>query len=124
MGFSYRTFSEELDEEDTQPITDKELREQLRRRRQGLVGQYAGSLYGQVNGETIRKANGLLLQRYGKAVTACSVEELKVQIAWLEKTLGFSGKEEMPNEPTEAENGSKAEFVQAGCFLKRRPKSM
>lgn len=115
IGFGYKTFSEELTAEDTQPITDKELREQLRRRRQGLVGQYAGSLYGQVNGETIRKANGVLLHRYGKAVTACTVEELRVQIAWLEQTLGFAGKE-TPVEQKGDKEDRVAEFVQAGLF--------
>ena len=116
IGFGYKTFSEELTAEDTQPITDKELREQLRRRRQGLVGQYAGSLYGQVNGETICKANGVLLHRYGKAVTACTVEELRVQIAWLEQTLGFAGKEEAPVEQKSDKDDRVAEFVQAGLF--------
>lgn len=117
MGFDYKTFTEELKEEDHHPITDKELREQLRRRRQGLVGQYAGSLYGQVNGETIRKANAQLVQRYGKPVTACSVEELKVQIEWLEKTLGLGQNVAAVSETPVTQSDDGPEFVQVGLFL-------
>ena len=80
------------------------------------MGQYAADRHGQVNGETIRKANALLLQRFGKPVTACSVEELKTQIGWLEKTLGLGVKEREVIESTPEINDNGTEFVQAGLF--------
>jgi len=90
IGFDHDGYLEELDapEEELELLTDKEKREQLRRRRQALVGQYAGKLYGQVNGDTIRQVNGLLLGQYGKPVNQCSIEELERQIRWLEKQIG------------------------------------
>ena len=127
IGFGHNGYSAELDEEvadDTSPVedngelfTEKEKREQLRRRRHGLVNQYAGKLHGQVNGDTIRQVNALLLQRFGKPVNLCSPEELLRQIGWLESTLGLAVEAEKPAEkpPVSLEN-EKVEYVQAGLF--------
>ena len=127
IGFGHNGYSAELDEEvadDNSPVedngelfTEKEKREQLRRRRHGLVNQYAGKLHGQVNGDTIRQVNALLLQRFGKPVNLCSPEELLRQIAWLESTLGLAVEVEKPAEkpPVSLEN-EKVEYVQAGLF--------
>ena len=82
-----------------------------------MVNQYAGKLHGQVNGDTIRQVNALLLQRFGKPVNLCSPEELLRQIGWLESTLGLAVEAEKPAEkpPVSLEN-EKVEYVQAGLF--------
>ena len=89
IGFGHNGYSSTLEETDSpapdadegepELITDKEKREQLRRRRQGLVSQYAGKLHGQVNGDTILQVNATLLQRFGKPVNECSREEIERQ---------------------------------------------
>ena len=116
MGFAHNGYSEELKEEEPEQITDKEKREQLRRRRQGLVGQYAAKLYSQVNGETIRQTNAQLLQKFGKSVNQCNIEELTRQITWLEDKLGLK---EIPPDtvsdgPGKADDAST--FIQGGLF--------
>ncbi|MDQ3247875.1 MAG: DEAD/DEAH box helicase family protein [Chloroflexota bacterium] len=113
IGFGHNGYSESLEAEPVTPITDKEQREQLRRRRQGLVGQYAAKLYGQVNGDTIRQTNALLVQRYGKPVNQCTPEELARQIVWLADELGLVAETPVvePMAPEE-EPG----FVQRGLF--------
>lgn len=116
MGFEYGNYSADLDEDDDEDefeqITDKEKREQLRRRRQGLVQQYAGKVYDSVNGETIRKVNAELLSRYGTPVSKCSIGELEKQIGWLEKRL--KPKPEKESKP-EADS-DEGHWVQAGLF--------
>ncbi len=119
IGFGHNGYSEDLADDGAQPdddrlpITDKEQREQLRRRRQGLVGQYAAKLYGQVNGDTIRQTNAVLLQRYGKPVNQCTIEELHRQIEWLESKLGIvlEAIDAKPAQPDEEPS-----FVQGGLF--------
>ncbi len=119
MGFGYKSYSEDLKPQEIEPITDKEKREQLRRRRQGLVGQYAAVLYGQVNGDTIRQTNAVLLQRFGKPVTQSTVEELETQIDWLEKKMGL-GKQaidvNLPVVATPSEDDPPI-FVQGALFV-------
>lgn len=88
IGFGHNGYLAELEEEEVAPITEKEMRENLRRRRQGLVNHYAAQHFGQVNGDTIRKVNALLLTRYGKPVNQCTPEEVEAQIQWLESELG------------------------------------
>ena len=128
IGFGHNGYSTILDEADTaapQPaeddepelITDKEKREQLRRRRQGLVSQYAGKLHGQVNGETIRQVNALLLQRFGKPVNECSPEELTRQIGWLEEKVGVSAAStKAASNTAEAYDEAEETWVQPGLF--------
>ena len=113
IGFGHNGYSADLAEEEPEQITDKEKREQLRRRRQGLAGQYAAKLYGQVNGDTIRQTNARLLQKYGKPVNQCTMEELARQIEWLESELGLdaAATDAGPLAPYE-EPG----FVQGGLF--------
>jgi len=117
IGFEYSGYSEDLDDEEEdepeQTITDKELREQLRRRRQGLVQQYAGMLYDSVNGETIRNANADLLARFGTPVNKCTVTDLEKQIDWLERKLTPTAKK---REDEAKEDDGKSEWVQAGLF--------
>ncbi len=115
LGFDHGGYSADLEDEEPALITDKEVREQLRRRRQGLVGQYAAKQYGTVNGETIRKVNGLLIARYHKPVTQCTPDELSVQIEWLEAELGLDVVEETaPPTPDPEESGES--LVQGGLF--------
>ncbi|MEZ4737724.1 MAG: hypothetical protein R3E79_62410, partial [Caldilineaceae bacterium] len=105
--------------EDDEPelITDKEKREQLRRRRQGLVSQYAGKLHGQVNGETIRQVNALLLQRFGKPVNECSPEELERQIKWLEEKVGVPpASMKVASDNAETNQEAEETWVQPGLF--------
>ena len=126
MGFSHNGYSTTLDEEDApapsvdddelETITDKEKREQLRRRRQGLVSQYAGKQHGQVNGDTIRQVNALLLQRFGKPVNQCSPEEVMRQIEWLEEKLGIPAASEKPVDNAVSSYEPDEEWVQAGLF--------
>lgn len=127
MGFSHNGYSTTLDEEEDAPastadddeletITDKEKREQLRRRRQGLVSQYTGKQHGQVNGDTIRQVNALLLQRFGKPVHQCSPEELARQIQWLEEKLGIPAASEKPVDNAVSSYEPDEEWVQAGLF--------
>ncbi len=127
IGFGHNGYSTTLDEADSpaQPatvddepelITDKEKREQLRRRRQGLVSQYAGKLHGQVNGETIRQVNALLLQRFGKPVNECSPEELERQIGWLEEKVGITDKKIEPVSKIEYRENEDETLVQGGLF--------
>ncbi|MCB9149950.1 MAG: DEAD/DEAH box helicase family protein [Caldilineaceae bacterium] len=112
IGFGHNGYMAELDEEEGAPLTDKELRENLRRRRQGLVSHYAAKHFGQVNGETIRKVNALLLTRYGKPVNQCAPEELTAQITWLEGELG-----PMPEEEDEEPySDSESLYVQGTLF--------
>jgi len=126
IGFGHNGYSSTLDEADTpaplvderepELITDKEKREQLRRRRQGLVSQYAGKLHGQVNGDTIRQVNATLLQRFGKSVNQCSPEELARQIEWLEEKLGIPAASEQAVNNEESHYEPDEEWVQAGLF--------
>jgi hypothetical protein len=127
IGFGHNGYSTALDEADTaapQPaeddepelITDKEKREQLRRRRQGLVSQYAGKLHGQVNGETIRQVNALLLQRFGKPVNECSPEELERQIRWLAEKVGVPAVSEKEAVAEEVYQDTEELWVQPGLF--------
>lgn len=113
IGFGHNGYSADLAEEEPEQITDKEKREQLRRRRQGLAGQYAAKLYGQVNGDTIRQTNARLLQKYGKPVNQCTMEELARQIEWLESELGLDAvaTDAGPLAPYEEPS-----FVQGGLF--------
>lgn len=112
IGFGHNGYSADLEEEavevDEDPIslrfTDREIRDQRRRRRQALVSQYAAQLFSTVNGETIRKANALLLDRFGKSVTHCTVEELQKQIDWLEQQMNFSEDESKPSDSEEDGN--------------------
>ncbi|MEZ4641036.1 MAG: DEAD/DEAH box helicase family protein [Caldilineaceae bacterium] len=115
IGFDHNGYLAELEEEDDEfaHLTDKEKREALRRRRQGLANQYAAKLYGSVNGETIRKANGLLIARYGKSVNQCTPEELAEQIVWLENELGLNAESVQVQEDTYEEEPF---FVQQGLF--------
>ncbi|MCB0127859.1 MAG: DEAD/DEAH box helicase family protein [Caldilineaceae bacterium] len=127
IGFGHNGYSATLDEdppvtpgfEDDEPdlFTEKEKREQLRRRRQGLVSQYAGKMHGQVNGDTIRQVNATLLQRFGKPVNQCNPEELERQIAWLEEQLGLNVAdiEQAKQEPVIAET-DEPDYVQFGLF--------
>jgi len=127
IGFGHNGYSAALEEEerDAEPtededgfalLTEKEKREQLRRRRQGLVNQYAGRLYGQVNGDTIRQVNSLLLQRFGKPVNQCSPEEVAQQIQWLEEKLGVEAQPSTPEEPAAEEEDEETHYVQGGLF--------
>ncbi|MEZ4617710.1 MAG: hypothetical protein R2867_19650 [Caldilineaceae bacterium] len=126
IGFGHNgystTFEEDAPEitpeEDNEPerFTEKEQREQLRRRRQGLVSQYAGKTLGQVNGETIRQVNATLLQRFGKPVNQCSPDELVRQIGWLEEQLGLTGVAEEQEQVAAKEGDAKPEYVQGGLF--------
>jgi superfamily II DNA or RNA helicase len=114
MGFDHNGYSTDLEVEESPLVTDKEVREQLRRRRQALVGQYAARQYGAVNGDTIRKANGLLLARYGKPVSQCNPEELMQQIAYLEQELGLNAND---SQATDAQADADEEtLVQGGLF--------
>ncbi|MEM7131980.1 MAG: DEAD/DEAH box helicase family protein [Chloroflexota bacterium] len=108
-GYSANLEDESAEEEDEESLryTDKEIREQRRRRRQALVSQYAAKLFKHVNGDTIRKVNSLLMDRYGKPVTHCTIEELEKQIHWLEGELKFSEEVEKP-----VEESNESEFVQ------------
>ncbi|MEZ4868979.1 MAG: DEAD/DEAH box helicase family protein [Caldilineaceae bacterium] len=124
IGFGHNGYSVALDEGEAPPlpaadeepelITEKEKRDQLRRRRQGLVSQYAGKQYGQVNGETIRQVNALLLQRFGKPVQQCSPAELEAQIAWLTEKLGLVTEEPVIDE--EANKEKPVQLIQGGLF--------
>lgn len=125
IGFSHDGYSTTLDEEEGTPavdeddlelVTDKEKREQLRRRRQGLVSQYAGKQHGQVNGDTIRQVNALLLQRFGKPVNQCSPEELVRQIEWLAEKLGIPAASEPNTDHKENNYEPDEEWIQAGLF--------
>jgi len=126
IGFSHNGYSTTLDEEDApastieddelELVTDKEKREQHRRRRQGLVSQYAGKQHGQVNGDTIRQVNALLLQRFGKPVNQCSPEELERQIKWLEEKVGIPVATEQAASNEESSYEPDEEWVQAGLF--------
>ena len=116
IGFAHNGYSEDLPDEALLPITDKEQREQLRRRRQGLVGQYAAKLYSQVNGDTIRQTNAQLLQKFGKPVNQCTIEELARQIEWLEDKLGLAGVVVASDNQAPAEQSEKPLFVQGGLF--------
>lgn len=126
IGFGHNGYSATLDEaaptvptvDESEPelITEKEKREQLRRRRQGLVSQYAGKLHGQVNGETIRQVNATLLQRFGKPVNECSPEELDRQIKWLEEKVGVPAPSEQPVANETANEDDADTWVQAGLF--------
>jgi superfamily II DNA or RNA helicase len=127
IGFGHNGYSATLDEdagaaapraEDAfELLTEKEKREQLRRRRQGLVSQYAGKLHGQVNGDTIRQINAVLLQRFGKPVNQCSPEELERQIGWLEETLGVGTAAETRAAEAQADQDEEQmAYVQGGLF--------
>ncbi|MCE7987267.1 MAG: hypothetical protein DYG89_39365 [Caldilinea sp. CFX5] len=126
IGFGHNGYSATLDEADSpappaaddepELFTDKEKREQLRRRRQGLVSQYAGKLHGQVNGETIRQVNALLLQRFGKPVNQCSPEEVERQIGWLEEKVGVPPASEKVTNSQEVNQDDDDTWVQAGLF--------
>ena len=126
IGFGHNGYSATLDEaaptappvDESEPelITEKEKREQLRRRRQGLVSQYAGKLHGQVNGETIRQVNATLLQRFGKPVNECSPEELDRQIKWLEEKVGVPAPSEQPTVNEAGDEDDADTWVQAGLF--------
>jgi superfamily II DNA or RNA helicase len=114
MGFDHNGYSTDLEEQEPALTTDKEAREQLRRRRQALVGQYAAKQYGTVNGDTIRKANGLLIARYGKPVSQCSPEELMEQILYLERELGLSTAATQQDDPEP--DADEEEVVQGRLF--------
>ncbi|MBX3012377.1 MAG: DEAD/DEAH box helicase family protein [Caldilineaceae bacterium] len=126
IGFGHNGYSASLDEadapaplvDDAEPelITDKEKREQLRRRRQGLVSQYAGKQHGQVNGETIRLVNAALLQRFGKPVNQCSPDELLRQIEWLEEKIGIVPDLENTKPTAETEQPEDEAWIQPGLF--------
>lgn len=128
IGFGHNGYSATLEEaaptvapvaeDEPELLTEKEQREQLRRRRQGLVSRYAGKLYGQVNGETIRQVNALLMQRFGKPVNQSSPEELTQQIEWLEEKLEIGIKESTSDETPTATTPQtdEAEYVQGGLF--------
>ena len=116
IGFSYTGYSADLEDESADKdsalslrFTDKEIREQRRRRRQALVSQYAAKLFKYVDGETIRKVNAQLLDRFGKPVTHCTIEELDKQIRWLEEKLNFT--EGQVNQ-VPAEKEPESDFVQ------------
>ena len=113
-GYSTDLVDEDTDDDDLMLLTDKERREQLRRQRQALVGQYAAKLYGHVNGDTIRQVNAQLLTRYGKPVGQCTPEELAQQIAWLEQVLGLEKREEDDNQV--AEEDENRSMVQGALF--------
>ncbi len=137
IGFGHNGYSTTLDEEgpaadvveeeEPELLTEKEQREQLRRRRQGLVSRYASRVHGQVNGDTIRQINATLLQRFGKPVNQCSPRELERQISWLAEKLGIDAESESAAPTTiapketdpEQENGAQAdetEYIQGGLF--------
>lgn len=116
IGFAHNGYSQELPDEELLQITDKEQREQLRRRRQGLVGQYAAKLYSQVNGDTIRQTNALLLQKFGKPVNQCTIEELARQIEWLADKLGLTSAVEDSGKSGAVEPEDEPTFVQGGLF--------
>lgn len=126
IGFGHNGYSSALDEDapvtpgfaedEPEQITEKEKREQLRRRRQGLVSQYAGKMHGQVNGDTIRQVNATLMQRFGKPVNQCSPEELEQQIDWLQEKLGLAGMAEEPEQAKSEAEQAEPEFVQGGLF--------
>lgn len=127
IGFGHNGYSAELDEaevaaplgadEPSERFTEKEQREQLRRRRQGLVSQYAGKLHGQVNGETIRQVNAVLLGRFGKPVNQCSPEELNRQIQWLEEKLGLDQAVDLsPHQAAITPEEECTTYVQGGLF--------
>ncbi len=80
------------------------------------MSQYAGQLFGQVNGETIRQTNALLLQRFGKPVQACTLEELTQQIAWLEKNIGFTTQPAVNPSTQPPLDEDHPGFVQGGLF--------
>lgn len=105
-----------VDADEFEQVTEKEKREQLRRRRQGLVSQYVGKFHGQVNGDTIRQVNALLLQRFGKPVNQCTPEELIRQIEWLEEKLGIPLDIEKPANSDENSKKTDEEWVQPGLF--------
>lgn len=121
IGFGHNGYSADLDEtiedEAEDPVslrfTDREIREQRRRRRQALVSQYAAQLFKNVNGETIRRVNALLLERFGKSVTHASIEELDRQIGWLEKQLKFDDPSSEEKESTEDDTTA---FIQGALF--------
>lgn len=116
LGFDHNGYSADLTDEEPDLITDREKREQLRRRRQALVGQYAGKLYGTVNGETIRKVNGLLIGHFGKSVNQCNPEELAAQIGWLEAELGLDKEDSLPHTEAEDDADELTSYIQGGLF--------
>ncbi|MEZ4731901.1 MAG: hypothetical protein R3E79_62395 [Caldilineaceae bacterium] len=81
-----------------------------------MVSQYAGKLHGQVNGETIRQVNALLLQRFGKPVNECSPEELTRQIGWLEEKVGIPAPSEQPAQSEATSQEAEDEWVQPALF--------
>ncbi len=115
IGFNHSGYSEELEEEPPL-VTDRERRERLRRRRQGLVGQYAAVVHGHVNGETIRKVNAILIERYGKPVSQCDIQDLERQIRWLEKQLGLDEAAGDPPEAAPPEAEDEQPLIQGGLF--------
>ncbi len=127
IGFGHNGYSATLDEDagaaapreedEFELLTEKEKREQLRRRRQGLVSQYAGKTLGQVNGDTIRQVNATLLQRFGKPVNQCSPEEIERQIEWLAEKLGVGMEATIEEEEPPAEDANdELRYVQGGLF--------
>jgi superfamily II DNA or RNA helicase len=115
MGFTHNGYSADIEDE-PETVTDKEAREALRRRRQGLVGQYAAKLYATVNGDTIRKVNGLLMARYGKGVNQCTPEELSEQIRWMEAELGITGPPSHDDDDDPEEANEIQSYIQGGLF--------
>ena len=116
IGFDHNGYTTDLEDDEPDHLTDKERREALRRRRQGLVNQYAAKHYAGVNGETIRKVNGLLIARYGKSVNQCTPEELIEQINWLEKELGIDAEAAAKQAKSDAEYEERDQYVQGGLF--------
>lgn len=117
MGYGYSGYSEELDDEEPELLTEREKRQQLRRRRQGLVNQYAARKYTLVNGDTIRQVNSLLLERYGKPVNQCSIEDLERQIGWLEEKLGLDQESEEASSADESEASADEEAEEDGSLV-------
>ncbi len=116
LGFDHNGYRADLEVDDPAYVTDKEEREALRRRRQGLVGQYAAKRYATVNGETIRKVNALLIARYSKPVNQCTPDELGQQIAWLEQELGLDAQTEALQAQADADYEEREQYVQGGLF--------
>lgn len=127
IGFGHNGYSDTLEqdtpvtpgfeEDEPEQLTEKEKREGLRRRRQGLVSQYAGKTLGQVNGDTIRQVNATLLQRFGKPVNQCNPEELVRQIGWLEEQLGLNAVDDtQPEQAQDEPESDEPEYVQFGLF--------
>jgi superfamily II DNA or RNA helicase len=120
MGLEHNGYIEDLDEAlDLPPddefahLTEGEQGEVLRRRRQGLVNQYAAIKFKRINGDTLRQVNSLLITRYGKPVNRCTVDELREQITWLEETLGIDPTAPTPADPLPDERDF---WVQGGLF--------